>query len=101
MKKQQLLFLVAALALSGCVLNRPYMLTDTTSEGTNGVVSTSRKLVKTTTLALWPGTTAVGKQSSTLTDKSMRTGASDISGETSASTNDVQMLGHIRAIMGR
>ena len=88
-----LLFVVGVI---GCALNRPYIRESITA--TNGVVT--ERTMKATTLALWPATTEVAKQRLTA-GKTLGIGSEGVSETAGATTNDVQILNGIRAILGK
>jgi hypothetical protein len=90
------LVFVAFVPAAGCALNRPYMSTTTTS--TNGTAL--HQVTKATTLAFWPASSEVMKQrvSSGKTQSIGQEGISETAGPT---TNDVQVLTNLRAILGR
>lgn len=93
---KKLAALCSLLTACGCALNRPLVRETTT--GTNGVVT--ERTMKATTLALWPATTEVAKQRVSA-GKTLAIGSEGVSETTSATTNDVQVLNALRAILGR
>ena len=56
--------------------------------------------MKATTVALWPATTEVAKQKLTA-GKTLGIGSEGVSETAGATTNDVQILNGLRAILGR
>ena len=90
------LALAFAFAFTGCALNRPLVRETTT--GTNGLVN--ERVMKATTLALWPATTEVAKQRLSA-GKTLGIGSEGISETAGATTNDVQILNALRAILGK
>lgn len=80
----------------GCAMNRPYMLTESTS--TNGAAV--RNISKATTLAIWPATSEVMKQRIS-NGKTQSIGQEGIVESAQLSTNDSRVISDIRAILGR
>jgi hypothetical protein len=84
------------LMVGGCALNRP--LIQETVMTTNGV--TTSRMMKSTTIALWPATSELVKQKLSA-GKTLSVGTDGLSETAGATTNDVQILNSLRAILGR
>lgn len=91
--------IVAAAALCGCALNRPYMRETSETTSTNGVVTKTERLSKATTIGLWPGTATVEKQRTSL-GKTMSIGQQDIESN-GGGTNMVESLRALDSIVGK
>ena len=89
--------LAALIALTGCALNRPYITEETTTTQTNGVASTSKRLLKLTSFAMWPAETDVSKQKASA-GKTLSTGVEEIRAS-GGGTNVVATLRELKEIM--
>ena len=89
------LIALAAFAFGGCAYNVPYAskTVETIDPMTGKVMGRTESVLRTRTVALWPATSLVAKQSSSLTSAgTLRTGAEGISTDAGAGTNDVQLI---------
>lgn len=84
-----------AICFVGCAINRPYIAEKST--GTNGVVN--ERIVKSTSLALWPATTELSKQRVSA-GKTLTVGTDGLS-ETTGGTNVVDALRALDSILGK
>lgn len=94
---KRLIISACILLTFGCALNRPYIKEKTTSTATNGVVTVSDRMLKVTTLALWPADTEVTKQKASA-GKTLSTGVDDVTAK-GGGTNLVTALSELRQIM--
>lgn len=80
----------------GCALNRPYLMTTTSTNGT------TRSIGKITTIAIGPGMSEVMKQTARQSTKSGQSiGQEGVETAAGLTTNETRALGDIRAILGR
>jgi len=98
--KRIVLFL-ACVGVSGCLVNRPYVHEETTSTNTNGVVTLTKRTMKTTTGALWPASGEIAKQNVAASPKSWKIGQVGIDGESTGGTNGVEALRVVDSILGK
>ena len=85
--------------LSGCALNRPFITEKVTTTGKDGTVTTTERTLKVTTLAAWPASTEVTKQTANA-GKTLSTGAAGIH-EDGGGTNVVETLRALDSILGK
>lgn len=82
-----LTLILSGLLLSGCALNHPkFVLETTTKDGT-----TEKRTLSINTFALWPATTDLAKQKATLTPKSFSLGTEGLK-EDGGGTNVVEFV---------
>lgn len=86
--------LIATLAVTGCVLNRP-KLTERTI-GTNGVVT--EKSMKVTSFVMWPAKESVANQKASISKATMSTGVGSLEQE-GGGTNMVEALKEVKGIL--
>jgi len=92
---------VVVFLFAGCLVNRPYVHEETTSTNTSGVVTLTKRTMKTTTGALWPASGEIAKQNVAASPKSWKIGQVGIDGESTGGTNGVEALRVVDSILGK
>lgn len=93
--KKLLCLSALTLAIAGCAVHRPLLLTET--QGTNGVVTKQR--LSMATWALWPATTEIAKQKASV-GKTLSLGVEGLR-EDGGGTNMTEALKHLDSILGK
>ena len=93
--------ILVAAALAGCSLNRPYVHSVTEDKHLDGTTTTTTQTMKATTLATWPATADVQKQSISASKSAWRVGQSGIDADGAGGTNGVEALRVVDSILGK